>query len=78
MRPYVTRLLEDGSFIFSETLQLVRACKRDKNLPSAFLKKVRGTWVVDGVCDFVKFSIKMYREIAKNHEKSTFWAFRPL
>ena len=44
VRPYVracvTRLLENGSLFFSETLQLVRACKREKNVPSAFLKKI--------------------------------------
>ena len=27
------------SLLFSETLQLVRACKQEKNVPSAFLKK---------------------------------------
>ena len=32
---------------------------------------MRGTWFVNGFCDFVKFSIKRYREIAKNHEKIT-------
>ena len=39
LRLYVTRFLEIRSLLFSETLQLVRACKRDKNVPSAFLKK---------------------------------------
>ena len=42
MRPcvcmYVTLLLENRSLLFSETLQLVRACKCEKNVPSAFLK----------------------------------------
>ena len=37
--PYVTLLLENRSLLFSETLQLVRACKCEKNVPSAFLKK---------------------------------------
>ena len=37
--PSVARLLENHSLLFSETFQLVRACKRDKNFPSAFLKK---------------------------------------
>ena len=27
-------------YFFSETLQLVRACKCEKNVPSAFLKKI--------------------------------------
>ena len=44
MRPYVrasvTLLLENRSLLFSETLQLVRVCKREKNVPSAFLKKI--------------------------------------
>jgi hypothetical protein len=34
-----------------------------------------GSWVDNVFYDFVKFSIKMYREIAKNHKKCTFWAF---
>ena len=34
----VAQFLENHSLLFSETLQLVRACKRDKNVPSAFLK----------------------------------------
>ena len=38
---YVTQFLENLSLLFSETLQLVRACKRDKNVPSAFLKNSR-------------------------------------
>ena len=39
VRTYVTLLLENRSLLFSETLQLVRACKCEKNVPSAFLKK---------------------------------------
>ena len=39
VRTYVTLLLENCSLLFSETLQLVRACKCEKNVPSAFLKK---------------------------------------
>ena len=38
VRTYVTRLLENRSLLFSETLQSVRACKCEKNVPSAFLK----------------------------------------
>ena len=33
VRPCVTRLLENRSLLFSATLQLVRACKREKNVP---------------------------------------------
>ena len=40
VRTYVTLLLENRSLLFSETLQLVRACKCEKNVPSAFLKKI--------------------------------------
>ena len=36
VRMYVTRLLENRSLLFSETLQFVRACKREKNVPSNF------------------------------------------
>ena len=39
VRPSVTQFLKNLSLLFSETLQLVRACKREKNIPSAFLKK---------------------------------------
>ena len=41
VRPSVTQSLENRSLLFSEILQLVRACKRDKNVSSAFLKKFR-------------------------------------
>ena len=45
VRPYVCasvcHAVARKPFItFSETLQLVRACKREKNFPSAFLKKI--------------------------------------
>ena len=39
LRIHVTLLLENRSLLFSETLQLVRACKREKNVPSAFFEK---------------------------------------
>ena len=39
VRTCVTRLLENRSLLFSETFQLVKACKCEKNVPSAFLKK---------------------------------------
>ena len=37
VRTYVARFLGNRSLLFSETLQLVRACKFEKNVPSAFL-----------------------------------------
>ena len=37
VRPFVRKYLEIRSLLFSETLQLVWACKREKNVPSAFL-----------------------------------------
>ena len=40
VRTSVTLLLENRSLLFSENLQLARACKREKNVPSAFLKKI--------------------------------------
>ena len=40
VRPCVTLLLENRLLLFSETLQLVRACKCEKNVPSAFLKNI--------------------------------------
>ena len=36
MRSLVTRFLGNRSLLFSETLELVRACKCEKNVPSAF------------------------------------------
>ena len=37
VRSLVTQFLENRSLLFSESLQLVRAFKRKKNVPSAFL-----------------------------------------
>ena len=37
VRACVTRFLGNCSLLFSETLQLVRACKREKNVPSSFV-----------------------------------------
>ena len=43
VRPFVcqsgTQFLENCSLLFSETLQIVRACKFDKNVPSSFFEK---------------------------------------
>ena len=36
VRPYVRLFLGNRSLLFSETLQLVSACKREKNFPSVF------------------------------------------
>ena len=38
VRPCVTLFLGNRSLLFYETLQLVRACRCEKNYPSAFLK----------------------------------------
>ena len=38
IRPPITQFLIIRSLLFSETLQLVRACKSDKNVTSAFLE----------------------------------------
>ena len=40
VRACVTLLLENCSLLLSETLQLVMACRCEKNVPSAFLKKI--------------------------------------
>ena len=39
VRPFVRKYLEIRSLLFSETLQLVRTRKGEKNVPSTFLKK---------------------------------------
>ena len=39
VRSFVRKYLEIRSLLFSDFLQLVRACKGGKNVPSAFLKK---------------------------------------
>ena len=36
VRPFVTLFLGNSSLLFSKTLQLVRACKCEKNVPSTF------------------------------------------
>ena len=38
VRLFMTQFLEKRSLLLSETLQLVRAYKRNKNVPNAFLK----------------------------------------
>ena len=62
VRPLVTQFLENRSLLFSETLQLVRACKRDKNVPSAFLKKIT-------ICPFWPKTVQNWSP------NSTFWWF---
>ena len=37
VRSFATLFLGNRSLLFSETLQLVKACRREKNAPSAFL-----------------------------------------
>ena len=39
VRSSVQHFFKNRPLLFSETFQLVRACKRDQNFPSAFLKK---------------------------------------
>ena len=68
VRPYVTLLLENRSLLFSETLQLVRACKCEKNVPSAFLKKIPVSPILAKNCP--KLVI-----LAQNAQKWRFFAF---
>ena len=65
---YVTLLLENRSLLFSETLQLVRACKCEKNFPSAFLKKIPVSLIFPKNCP--KWGI-----LAQNAQKWRFFAF---
>ena len=58
------------SFAFKSSL-MTQGCGKISFLH----KKIRPKWVVNVFFDFFKFSIKMYREIAKNHKKFTFLAF---
>ena len=64
----VTLLLENRSLLFSETLQLVRACKWEKNVPSAFLKKIPVSPILPKNCP--KLVI-----LAQNAQKWRFFAF---
>ena len=41
VRLCVTLFLRNRALLFSETLQLVRACKREKNVPSSFFYNFR-------------------------------------
>ena len=68
VRPFVTQFLENRSLLFSETLQLVRACKRDKNVPSAFLKKNPVSPILAKNCPKLAF-------LAQNAQKWRFFAF---
>ena len=64
----VTLLLENRSLIFPETLQLVRAWKCKKNVPSAFLKKIPVLPIL------AKNSPKL-AILAQNAQKWRFFAF---
>ena len=68
VRMYVTLLLETRSLLFSETLQLVRACKCEKNVPSAFLKKIPVLPILAKNCP--KLAI-----LAQNAQKWRFFAY---
>ena len=68
VRASITLLLENRSLLFSETLQLVRACKREKNVPSAFLKKIPVLPILAKNCP--KLAI-----LAQNAQKWRFFAF---
>ena len=63
-----SQFLEIHSLLFSETLQLVRACKRDKNVPSAFLKKIPILPILAKNCPKLAF-------LAQNAQKWRFFAF---
>jgi hypothetical protein len=68
IRSLVTDFLENRSLLFSETLQLVRAYKRDKNVPSAFLKKNLVSPILAKNCPKLAF-------LAQNPQKLRFFAF---
>ena len=68
VRTYVTLLLENRSLLFSETLQLVRACKCEKNVPSAFLKK-------NPVLPILAKNWPKLAILAQNAQKWRFYAF---
>ena len=68
VRPYVTRFLGNRSLLFSKTLQLVRGCKCEKNVPSAFLKKIPVSPILAKNCP--KWNI-----LAQNAQKWRFFAF---
>ena len=68
VRSLVTQFLENRSLLFSETLQLVRAYKRDKNVPSAFLKKIPVLPILAKNCPKLAF-------LSQNAQKWRFFAF---
>ena len=68
VRLSATRFLRIPSLLFSETLQLVRACNRDKNVPSAFLKTNPVSPILAKNCPKLAF-------LAQNAQKWRFFAF---
>ena len=68
VRTCVTRFLGNRSLIFSETLQLVRACRCEKNVPSAFLIMFTVLAILAKNCPIWPF-------LAKNDQNGGFWHF---
>ena len=63
VRSFVPDFLKNRSLLFSETLQLVRACKCEKNFPSAVLKKIPVLPILAKNCP----------KLAKNCPKLAIW-----
>ena len=68
VRSYVTLFLGNRSLVFSDTLQLVSACKCEKIVPRDFLKKIPDLPIL------AKNSPKL-AILAQNAQKRRFFAF---
>ena len=82
VRTYVTLFLGNRSLLFSETLQLVRACKRKKNFRSAFFVRSLVSEVEKGHFHIFQenskcpFLAKIYQNLAirpKNFQNWPYW-----
>ena len=65
VRLYVTLFHGNRSLLFSETLQLVRACRCEKNVPSAFLI----------IFTVLAKNCPKWPFLAKNNRNGGFWHF---
>ena len=67
-RTYATLFLGNRSLLFSETVQLVRACRCEKNFPSAFL-------IIFTVLAILAKNCPKWPFLAKNDQNGGFWHF---
>ena len=68
IRSFVSLFLGNRSLLFSETLQFVRACRCEKNVPSAFL-------IIFTVLAILAKNCPKWPFLSKNDQNGGFWHF---